>query len=200
MTSPDEHMRAPAEPASPRARRSRSKLLRAATELLADAGPRAVTVDAVAELSGVAKSTLYRHWASRDELLVDVVRSNVPELSIPDLADGFEVALRRLIGDTAATLADAEWSRIVPAMMSLRTSMPELAEFVEADRLSKEEVLEAVLAHGIAEGALPADIDVLDSSTLLFGPLVFTAIMGDHDRLEHLADVIVDRFLASYRA
>lgn len=200
MTSPDEHMRAPAEPASPRARRSRTKLLRAATELLADAGPRAVTVDAVAELSGVAKSTLYRHWASRDELLVDVVRSNVPELSIPDLADGFEVALRRLIGDTAATLADAEWSRIVPAMMSLRTSMPELAEFVEADRLSKEEVLEAVLAHGIAEGALPADIDVLDSSTLLFGPLVFTAIMGDHDRLEHLADVIVDRFLASYRA
>ncbi|MDO9175716.1 MAG: helix-turn-helix domain-containing protein, partial [Actinomycetota bacterium] len=59
--------------------RSRACLLAAATELLVETGVRGVTVDAVAERSGVAKSTLYRHWGSVQELLVDVMRANVPE-------------------------------------------------------------------------------------------------------------------------
>jgi hypothetical protein len=42
-------------------------------------------------------------------------------------------------------------------------------------------------------------VDVGDASTLLFGPLVFAAIIGRHDELAHLADVVVDRFVASYQ-
>ena len=186
------------ESSSPRAARSREKLLRAATDLLVESGPRAVTVDAVAEASGVAKSTLYRHWPSRNDMLVDVVRCNVPDLAEPDLTDGFEPALRRYLADAAVTLADPEWSRIIPAMMSLRTTMPELAAFVETDRSNKTVVLRSILERGVQEGRLPATIDVDDASILLFGPLVFAAITGQHDRLEHLAGHIVDRFIASH--
>ncbi len=51
-------------------RASREKLLKAAGELFFCEGYRAVGVDAVVERSGVAKMTLYRHFASKDDLLV----------------------------------------------------------------------------------------------------------------------------------
>ena len=47
-----------------------------------------------AERSGVAKSTLYRHWSSVPELLIDVMRANVPPPVSIDLGAGFEAALR----------------------------------------------------------------------------------------------------------
>lgn len=174
-------------------------MLSAATELLVEAGPRAVTVDAVADRSGVAKSTLYRHWSSRDEMLIDVVRCNIPELDNPILSDGFEVALRRYMAEAAATLADPEWSRIIPAMMSLRVTMPELAAIVDADRADQSELLDSILRVGVVEGLLPVDIDTEAAATLLLGPLLYAALTGGQKQIGSLADFAVDRFIASYR-
>jgi len=184
--------------ASPRAARSRERLLRAATDLLVEAGPRGVTVDAVAEASGVAKSTLYRHWPSRDEMLVDVVRCNIPTVTEADLSEGFETALRWYVSDAASTLADPEWSRIIPAMMSLQITMPEVAACIETDRTSKTAVLRKLLAAGVEQAVLPADVDAEMASRILFGPLIYCALLGDRERLGDVAVEVVDRFLASY--
>ena len=186
------------EPLSTRAARSREKMLRAATELLVEAGPRALTVDAVSDASGVAKSTLYRHWSSRDEMVVDVVRCNVPDVADPDLSGSFESVLKTWLSNVAATLADPQWSRIIPALMSLRATMPDLADVVETDRSAKAEVLGTILDVGVREGCIPAGLDLQDVDRMLLGPLVFTAILGDEARLEHLAIVVADRFIASY--
>ncbi|WP_051062695.1 TetR/AcrR family transcriptional regulator [Ilumatobacter nonamiensis] len=183
---------------SPRAARSRERLLRAATDLLVESGPRGVTVDAVAEASGVAKSTLYRQWSSRDDMLIDVVRCNIPALTQPNLTDGFESALRWYVNDGAATLADPEWSRIIPAMMSLQVTMPAVAACIEIDRTSKTATLRTIVDLGIEEGILPADIDVEMASRILFGPLVYSSLLGDQDQLDKLAVEVVDRFLAPY--
>lgn len=185
------------EPRSARVARSREKLVRAATDLLVEAGPRGVTVDAVAERSGVAKSTLYRQWASRDDMLVDVVRCNVPDSDPPDLSLGFDGALRAYISSIASTLADPEWSRIVPALMSLRATMPELAEVVDGDRDDKSQVLRSILDLGVEEGLLSPPVDAEESMILLFGPLVFASITGQDERLAALADHVVERFIAS---
>ncbi|MGA9277828.1 TetR/AcrR family transcriptional regulator [Ilumatobacter sp.] len=185
---------------SPRAARSRERLLRAATDLLVEQGPRGVTVDAVADASGVAKSTLYRHWSSRDEMLVDVVRSNMPEMEDPDVSAGFEPALRQFIHDAATSLADPEWSRIIPAMMSLRVSMPDVAACIEVDRSAKSIALTTLLDVGMSEGILQPDVDAGVAAKLLFGPLIYSALVGDHDDLDRLATQIVDGFLASHAA
>lgn len=187
---------------SPRALRSREKIIRAATDLLVERGPRAVTVDAVSEESGVAKSTLYRHWESRDDLLIDVVRQNVPDAGGADLDAGFVTALRTHVRTLALTFADPEWSRILPAMLSLRTAMPEIAAVVERDMDDKYAVLRSILQLGVDEGLLPAAManprSVEDVSSLLFGPLFVAAIADDHHRVEGLGSLVVERFLASF--
>ena len=48
----------------------RQRILDASYELFARQGVRAVGVDAVVERAGVAKSTLYRHFRSKDELAI----------------------------------------------------------------------------------------------------------------------------------
>jgi AcrR family transcriptional regulator len=48
---------------------SRSALLEAARELMAERGPEALTVVAVAERAGLNRSTAYQHFRSREQLL-----------------------------------------------------------------------------------------------------------------------------------
>jgi AcrR family transcriptional regulator len=52
----------------------RARLLAAAAELFYRDGIRAVGVDAIAEAAGTNKMTLYRHFASKDELLAEYLR------------------------------------------------------------------------------------------------------------------------------
>jgi len=186
-------------PCDPRVARSRTKLLAAATELLVEAGPRGVTVDAVAERSGVAKSTLYRHWETRQDLLVDVMRSNIPEFTSPDLSMGFEAALHGLLDGVAATLSAPAWARIMPALISLQQHVPDMAQLVDADRRAKAVVLSEIIELGVAEGRLPPGLDPHRVVQILIGPLVFATISGHVADVGELAEHVVDRFIASYR-
>ncbi len=179
-------------------------MLDAATALLVASGPRSVTVDAVSEASGVAKSTLYRHWSSRDELLISVVRESVSIIEVPNASGGFEPALRELIHSAAEAFSDPEWSRMFSAISSLRTAMPELDDLIEIDVEEKRVAVSAIMSKGVEEGAIP-DFDIEQASHLLIGPLAFAALTAPRTglpegELHRLADVVVERFLASYRS
>ena len=182
----------------PRIARSRARMLTAATELLVEAGVRGVTADAVAERSGVAKSTLYRHWSSVPELLVDVMRANVPEPAPADLHGGFEAALRWWMDRAIAALAAPDWARILPALLELRTHSPEMAQLLAADFDNNLTTVASILELGAAEGRVPAGLDPRRVTHTLIGPLVLATLNGDQDQLAELADYVVERFIASY--
>src|SRR6516165_1445320 len=80
------------------ARVRHSKLVVMATiyELLSEEGLAGVTVDAVARRSGVAKTTIYRHWPSREALLLDACAQLGPRFEIAD-AGSFPKDLRALV-------------------------------------------------------------------------------------------------------
>ena len=183
----------------PRVVRSRRAVLDAATELLVEAGPRGVTVDAVAARSGVAKSTMYRHWPSRTALLIDVMSSNMPEIALPSSELDFEAALRQLVGDVATTLATPEWLALLPALMSLKQHLPEIRDLSDADEEHRVDVLADIIARGVAEGVLPTGLDAWMVGTVVIGAGVFTLLSGRLDQVGDVADFAVDRFLASYR-
>jgi len=57
------------EPAPTRAPDTRERILRTASELFYREGTRAVGVDLIVARSGVAKTSLYRHFATKDDLI-----------------------------------------------------------------------------------------------------------------------------------
>src|SRR5262249_33888611 len=59
---------------------TREKLLRAALILVARDGFPAATTAAIADAAGVAEGTLYRHFTSKDELLIEVYRAIKAEM------------------------------------------------------------------------------------------------------------------------
>ena len=52
--------------------------------MLAERGPSSFTIDAVVERTGVAKTTIYRHWPSRSQLLVAAIGQLGGSTAIPD--------------------------------------------------------------------------------------------------------------------
>lgn len=188
-------------PIDPRVLRSRAKMIDAATELLAESGPRAVTVDAVSERSGVAKSTLYRHWESREGLLVDVMRSNIPDIQAPDSELTFEQALRAVVVEVTAVMTTPRWRAILPALMMLQQHMPELAEIAHDDHEEKKAILREVVQRGIDAGRLPAGTDEELVARQLIGPVFFTLLTAhpaDDAAVDKTVDYVLERFLASY--
>ena len=63
----------------PRVERSRAVITSAATDLLMQGGVHAVTVDAVIARSGVARSTIYRHFPASTDLLAAVREKSVDQ-------------------------------------------------------------------------------------------------------------------------
>ena len=59
---------------NPQVQRTHGLMLDAARDLLNENGPAAVTHLRVAEASGVARATVYRHWPDRADILVDLLR------------------------------------------------------------------------------------------------------------------------------
>lgn len=155
----------------PRRHRSRRRVLDAAAELLGERGSAGVTIDAVAQRSGVAKTTVYRQWAHREDLLVDVFWHLAPPTELPDLplASWLEqqmVALARL-------LRDSPFAAVLPAVLSA-TERDGTAEHLR-DRFLRQQLQPALhrLAHARDAGDLPAGLDPEELVETLAGPLLF---------------------------
>src|SRR6478752_3446004 len=87
--------------------RTEKAILDATRELLASSGVHGLTVEGVAARAGVAKTTVYRRWRSKDDLalavLIDMVENVV---ATPDLGDtreeliSFVNAAVKILGST----------------------------------------------------------------------------------------------------
>lgn len=178
--------------------RTRANVLRAATDLLVEGGPSAVTIDAVVARSGVARSTIYRHWDTRDDVLLEVIESCAPQVEPPDPSLDFETALRDLMAELRRMLDDPEWARVLPALLTLRTQQHGIADLEQRLEARQEDAVEAVLRRGVAEGRLPDDVDLEQATALLAGPLVFAMLMDKPAIDATFCDLVVDGFLATY--
>lgn len=184
----------------PRVARSRTAVLRTATDLLVEGGPSAVTIDAIVARSGVARSTIYRHWDTRDDVVMAVIESCAPQIDPPDADLGFEAALRLLIEQLCAMLNDPDWARVLPALFALRNQEHGIAALEQRLEERQEDAVVSVLERGIAEGRLDPHLDVDQASALLVGPLLFANLMGKPAVDEAFADHVVDVFLRTHAA
>lgn len=75
---------APRAAGRPRSTTADTAILAATREALVELGWSKLTLGDVATRAGVAKTTLYRRWAGKNELVVDAVAELFDELHLPD--------------------------------------------------------------------------------------------------------------------
>jgi len=174
--------------------------MEAATALLLEGGPTAITIDGVVARSGVAKSTVYRHWTTRDELVVDVFDHIAPKLEAPDPTLGFEDALRRLVHSMLAMMTAPGWLRVLPAMLLLKLHQHDIAEVEQRMHDAQLKVFQDVLQRGVSEGRIVADDDPELLLTLFVGPILMAGLTGSTELNGALADRSVSQFLGALDA
>jgi AcrR family transcriptional regulator len=181
----------------PRTERSRRRVLDAAIDLFVEGGVTAVTIEAVANRSGAARTTIYRQWANRDELLVDVLRSFSFALELPSADLPSDERLRLVVRQIAATMAQSRWQRALPAIFEVAQHHRELAPVVAAFHASQAMVLGTVLRDAIADETLPPDTSIPEVLLQLLGPLTMAAILPMTQPDPAMADRFVELFLTS---
>jgi AcrR family transcriptional regulator len=121
---------APARTPDRRAERSRQAILAATLQLLdhdgGDVG--ALTVEAVAARSGVAKTTIYRHWRDKWELALDAVMiDTLPQFDEPADAGDTRKELLTFVNSVVKMLAATPCGPAMQGPVSQIATDPELA-------------------------------------------------------------------------
>ena len=113
---------------NPRVLVSRERVLTATLDLLTEAGLDELTIDEISRTSGVAKTTIYRHWPNRPALVIDAcLRMTDGEEAPPDTGS-LESDVRAILTHIAKLLATTRWSSIVPSIVDVAEHDPAFAD------------------------------------------------------------------------
>ena len=97
----------------PRIERTHRVVLDAAIEVIAEHGFAGTTIDAIASRSGVARSTIYRNWNGRTELMLEAVRARVGP--VPGLVVARCVVIwSPCVATSRSCLRTSRWRRLPP--------------------------------------------------------------------------------------
>lgn len=179
----------------PRIERTRVLLVDTAAALLTAHGPNAVTFDAVSGASRVARSTIYRHFADRPQLLAAAVAAVLPPVETPDADASTAAQLAAVVGQFARYLAEPTMIKVLPIVWELAADIPELRAGISVPH---RQALEAVLARGIEAGDLDPTLDPTLAPAVLFGPLVFRALVTGEGIDATTVEALVGAYLKAY--
>lgn len=151
--------------------RKQQQIVDTTLAILAEKGYDRLTIEGVAERSGVNKTTVYRWWRSKAALVADaLVEARALEFAVADTGS-LEGDLTELATSIAALLTTPPSGDIAVAALAASASHPELAVRVRgffADRLAREQ---PIFERAVARGELAADSDVMTIVDLIAGAI-----------------------------
>jgi AcrR family transcriptional regulator len=168
--------RAPGRPRSVKADRA---ILDATLTLLAEVGPSALSVEEVAARAGVGKTTIYRRFATKDDLVVASLAS-LNESLPTELAEGAvrDVLVGMVTGWWAQQEDDNQSGQLFHRVLAHAKRNPQMfCSFYDQVIEPRREIYRAVIRRGIEREELRADTDVELMATLIISSSVYTLQM-----------------------
>jgi AcrR family transcriptional regulator len=154
----------------PRVVRSRERVLAAVVDLVVERGASGTTIEAVAERSLVAKTTIYRQWPHQAALVLDAFRSAAEDPPATDTGS-LRGDLVVLLAGLAEALGSGPAGPLMAALIDAAGRDPAFAaQHAEEARRRHRPVLE-VLERGVARGELPTGADLEGLVDRLAGPV-----------------------------
>jgi AcrR family transcriptional regulator len=195
MSSPHQALASAELSEDPRITQTRSRVLGATADLLVDRGFANTSIEAVAAASGVAKSTIYRHWRTREQLCIDAYRSVVQPQETPNTGstrDDLITLLTRLTDG----LTTSPWARILPSLIDAAERDVDIAAFHRELTSHRRVPIRTVLQLGQQRGDVPAEADLDYVIDLLSAPLFYRRFIYHAENDRSLVEHIVDDVLA----
>jgi AcrR family transcriptional regulator len=168
----------------PRALRTREKVLSAAYDLLTEIGFWSVTIEHISERSGVARSTIYRHWTTRDEILREAFSSLALSDALKDkpLLEG----LRHYALAVAKGLRDS-WGRAAATLSVSALDDPEQRKVQASFMTALTEDIATLLQRAKDSGELRRTPNAHEVADQLFAPLFYRYLFSGRKLEDSLA-------------
>lgn len=141
-------------------------------ELLSESGVGGFTVDEVARRSGVAKTTIYRHWPTREALVIDACSRISSEQEVPDTGS-LEGDVTAILANIAHLLGTARWSSVLPSIVDIAERDPEFADIHSRIQHGHAAPLKEVIERAAGRGELATPADRSTMIAALLGPLFY---------------------------
>ena len=181
----------------PRVVQTRKVVLAAAMELLRSEGHEAVTPLRIAERTGIARTTIYRHWPERRDLIADAIESHRPDWQFESTGDVRTDLVRHL----ERVVARLNAGPLPPFFVTLIERAEHDQEFAELHcRLAAGRSQPVVLAleAAIDRGDLPTDLDASAAVALIDGPVFYRRLISREPLTDDFIATVVDGFLARF--
>ena len=165
----------------PRVRRSRAAVLEAALAELAERGYGGFAIDGVALRAGVARSTVYRLWPDRHDLIADAMESLNRQPSPRDPRD--ESPRERVVAivqHLAEAMVGSRVAACLPALIDGAERDPRVRSLHHGYNDRRRGALVVAVATAQEHGEVARDRDPDLAATALAGAVIYRRLMTGH--------------------
>jgi AcrR family transcriptional regulator len=182
--------------------RVRQTLLAEGRRLFIDGGLKAVSLSSLSQAAGIAKTSFYAFFASKEVLILDLLAAEAPKVSsrvVAPLVDPAVPARQALSGFLHALLTEYETNAFLARLVSEPQTLALIAQRVRPEDLElkaawMERPLASFFRAGIDAGEIVAKpvetmIDVVRAVSLLS---LYRDRFGSEQRFNAAADLLID--------
>ncbi|RNG34192.1 TetR-like C-terminal domain-containing protein [Streptomyces botrytidirepellens] len=159
-----------------RTARTRAAVLAAAYDALGAESFSALTLDKLAERSGVHVSTIRRRWRTVEGVVVDLLAERSSTLSTPDSGD-----FRRDLHELARSIGDFNNAlrnrNLIQGLVAAAAYDPRGEEILRDTFVGRIDERAPIVRHAIDRGELPADTDAKDVIAALAAPFYYRVLI-----------------------
>jgi AcrR family transcriptional regulator len=171
------------------AARNRERILEVAKEEFTRAGANA-SLEEIAKKAGVGPGTLYRHFPSREELLVAVYRSEMEKLAASERTLANSNSPVEALRAWLLLFVDAvETKHIIAPVLNALVGDPK--KVFEASYAQIHEALRALVKRAIKSGDIRKDLDPIDLLRAIVGVANVSASPDWQQSARRLVDILI---------
>lgn len=175
---PEAETSAQRPPGRPRSVRAHQSILDAALQLLTESGFEGMSIEAVAARAGVGKTTIYRRWDSKEELVADAIeRLRGEEFLVPDTGN-FLRDVGELVGQKVSVVSGSYDGRTLARLIGAAASNPRFMDLYWKNYVSpRREALARAIERAKERGEIRADADAEMVMDLIGGALLYRLLV-----------------------
>jgi len=168
------------------------RILASTFRQLVAVGYAGLSIESVASDAGVAKTTIYRRYPTKRDLVVAALRESTP-FPAPALELPAREALEALVRAAVAMLIESGAFRVLGSLLVEDQRHPGLLDaFRQRILFPRRAMVEAILQRGIERGELRHDVDPLIVIEMIAGAVfahhVILGLTGDEAWIRSLVD------------
>jgi AcrR family transcriptional regulator len=185
--------------ARPRSDEARRKVLDAARDLIVERGVANLSIEEVANRSGVAKTTIYRHWPERASLIIDTFNAQFEHIGTPDTGS-LRGDLEAFFGAAMRVDLSGNVARLMPSLIDAANRDPEMSVLLDRISSDRERVCATIVERARQRGELHPDFADLDTEQLVgvvVGPIVFQKLVRRRTLTPGYVKAVLDVVLGS---